>query len=90
MLKRTPCYETGKRHSHSNEKGHKAGEDVFQGDECVIMGWGGTKEGGQVGHFYFEWSWMTKLMGFTILSKSKPGLVVNQNACFLGNLSKTF
>ena len=27
---------------------HQAGEDVYEGDECVIMGWGGTKEGGQV------------------------------------------
>ena len=32
-------------------KTDQAGEDVFEGDECVIMGWGGIKEGGQVGWF---------------------------------------
>ena len=62
--------------SHSNEYVHKAGEEVFEGDECVIMGWGGTKEGGQVGHFQFEWSWMT-MMGSTILQ-------VNINLGWLG------
>ena len=24
---------------------------MYEGDECVIMGWGGTKEGGQAGYY---------------------------------------
>ena len=27
--------------------------------------------------------WLEELSGFTIINKSKPGLVINQNACFI-------